>query len=440
MQFANLFAALRSELHGVLAWYCCVYHLTQYYGNTIDINITPYSDNSTVIEYQHNIINGTVPQSSYLDDHDCFLQLQHYHTKISTFGITIHPCNKATASKTTNKPPVNEADTLLSQMDKIARTHRESLPFISHLPIPIDRVHLQDFYGDITSNEKEILATQWTLYRLELYYCRRWNITQQQLSNYDWKNYYKTYNKASPSLQIFMVKLLTGWLPVYHRMNKLTKTKRQCPNCQNDETIGHIFQCDGRKVWRQQFFNQLQAFLQKKELPMELRQEITHHFTQLLTTIQTTTSIKNYSLFAGLLPLTWTQGNKKSTTATTPTNIRQSHWVAPFCQWLTQQGHEAWLVRNKQIHNNDDNNSTIHTYLNQRIQHLYQLQHEIGYHDREMFQQPIEDRYDLPEKQKMTWIENTTKTMKVSMEEFQRKQTTGQKDIRQFFTHKTKSQ
>ena len=71
--------------------------------------------------------------------------------------------------------------------------------------------------------------------------------------------------------------------------------------------------------------------------------------------------------------------------------------------------------------------------LNQKIRHLYSLQTEIGYRDRVLFSQPIEDRLTLSTHQKMTWITRTTQTMKVSMEEFDRKQTTGQQDIQQFF-------
>ena len=40
----------------------------------------------------------------------------------------------------------------------------------------------------------------------------------------------------------------------------------------------------------------------------------------------------------------------------------------------------------------------------------------------------------------MAWIDQTTKTLKVSMEEFKQKQTQGQKDIRTFFTQTKKSQ
>ena len=69
--------------------------------------------------------------------------------------------------------------------------------------------------------------------------------------------------------------------------------------------------------------------------------------------------------------------------------------------------------------------------LNQKVRKLYSLQSEIGYHDRDLFLQPMEDRLNLNTHQKINWIMNTTRTLKVSIEEFHHKQTTGQKDIRQ---------
>ena len=78
--------------------------------------------------------------------------------------------------------------------------------------------------------------------------------------------------------------------------------------------------------------------------------------------------------------------------------------------------------------------------LNKKIHQLYRLQEEISFQDRDIFYQPIENRLQMNEKQKMTWIEQTTKTMKVSMEEHRKKMEDGQKDIRQFFQkQKTKT-
>ena len=78
--------------------------------------------------------------------------------------------------------------------------------------------------------------------------------------------------------------------------------------------------------------------------------------------------------------------------------------------------------------------------LNNKIRQLYELKDSIGYHDQEIFTQPIEERMKLTENQKMRWIEQTTKTMKVSMAEFEEKQKTGQQDIRKFFSQKLNSQ
>ena len=107
---------------------------------------------------------------------------------------------------------------------------------------------------------------------------------------------------------------------------------------------------------------------------------------------------------------------------------------------MTQQGYNAWLVRNTQIHQDEESPNTINSYLNNKIRQLYQLQQEVGYHDRDMFSTPLEERLKLPEKQKMAWVSNTTKTMKVSMAEYHDKQTQGQKDIRQFFTNQKQLQ
>ena len=77
--------------------------------------------------------------------------------------------------------------------------------------------------------------------------------------------------------------------------------------------------------------------------------------------------------------------------------------------------------------------STMDHVLDKKIRQLYSLQDEIGYHDHDIFAQPLEDRLSLTQHQKMTWISHTTRTMKVSMGEFQKKQTTGQRDIQKFF-------
>ena len=156
-----------------------------------------------------------------------------------------------------------------------------------------------------------------------------------------------------------------------------------------------------------------------------LRDDLRHH------------QFHEFKVFAGLLPKTWTEilvqdhqylSSNKST-----------YWLRKIGRWFIQKGHDLWLMRNQTIHKTEDKETHIDEVLNQKIRNLYSLQADIGYHDRSIFDQPLEDRLTLPHHQKMTWISQTTRTMKVSMEEFKNKQTTGQRDIREFFQKCTQS-
>ena len=179
------------------------------------------------------------------------------------------------------------------------------------------------------------------------------------------------------------------------------------------------------------------TFLQQKKIPQHLHDTIVSHVTRLTT--QQTTNMQHhpYVIFAGLLPLSWTQSTSP-TTGSQQDRSTINNWASQFSAWMIKQGYEAWMLRNKQIHKDDDNTSTIHQYLNNKIRQLYQLQGEIGYHDRDIFSRPIEDRLNLSEKQKMTWIDQTTKTIKVGR--IQTETDTRTKRYTQFLYQTKKSQ
>ena len=71
--------------------------------------------------------------------------------------------------------------------------------------------------------------------------------------------------------------------------------------------------------------------------------------------------------------------------------------------------------------------------MNQKIEQLYKLQEELPLRDRAIFETPIEERMEMTDKLKTTWIAETTATVQVSIAEQKQKMSTGQTDIRQFF-------
>jgi len=108
-------------------------------------------------------------------------------------------------------------------------------------------------------------------------------------------------------------------------------------------------------------------------------------------------------------------------TNTTNTTLIKNNGLHQLSSWLVNKGHDLWLQRNNQIYNKKSSSSAMERMLNKKIHQLYRLQEEISFQDRDIFYQPIENRLQMNEKQKMTWIEQTVKTMKVSMEEHQKR-------------------
>ena len=304
--------------------------------------------------------------------------------------------------------------------------------------IPHKSVFLHDSAGAITSTEKQILETVWPTSQIELYYMKCWQSTYSQLTQLDWQLYKNIYDNARSSLQVYIIKVLTGWLPVRHNINKMTNVKLTCPLCSADETIAHLYQCPRQHQWRKKFLQQMSHQLRKANIPATFRNELIADFEQLLTSTDHHHHFSEFKIFVGLLPKKWTE--KREAPNNNTNHSRRPQWAKQFGLWLLQQGHELWLQRNTTIHDKERKHSTMDFVLNQKIRHLYSLQEEISYHDHDLFSQPLEDRLQLTQHQKMTWITNTTRTMKVSMAEFQSKQTTGQRDIRQFFKKRNTSQ
>ena len=172
----------------------------------------------------------------------------------------------------------------------------------------------------------------------------------------------------------------------------------------------------------------LQTQLQKINTPNPLTTEITRRIGELLTNSTHHTHFKHFTIFAGLLPLKWgheIQHNSNHSAA--------QRWKTQISNWLILQGYGLWMIRNTSFHENNDTQEVTHQRLNEKIQHLYTLQHDVGSHDQDIFHTPIEDQYNLTIKQKQNWIETTSKTIHHCIYEHTQKMSMGQSDIRKFF-------
>ena len=362
--------------------------------------------------------------------------MKYYYSNICQRGLIIQDIRKIPKYKNETSITMTSHILMHQKVDEMSRKHRTTLTPTSTIPLPQEWIHLSDNTGVITGNEKIILETQQSTYEIEEYYINRWQTTASTLRMFDWTIYKTNYERASPSTQVYITKMMTGWLPVYHHLNKMESMQQKCPLCQQEETISHLFQCPHRQNWRKQFLQHLDEFLNQQNTSHLFRQNLHRHMQEIFTPTQETQHFKHFTLFAGLIPTDWPHQANPDDTTNLPITPKQHQWATKLSAWYTRQGQDLWIARNNHIYNKENNTTHMDRVLNTKIRQFYELQNCIGYHDQEMFSQPIEERLSLTEKKKMNWIEQTTKTMKVSMANYADKQTTGQKDIRQFFSHK----
>ena len=432
----NPVTAFRAELFGITTWYICISHVLEYFDLTSHIRITPYTDNAKVLQYHNMMTTPETRKPPFFHDYDLVSHMKYHHDRLDTKGIQVLLIQKIDKSHTTPPSSASIPTLLHQQVNRAANQHRMNHVSPPSNIIPINSAYLRSPEGVITNDEQSILERRSSTYTIERYYARRWQCTIAELQQFDWQTYHNTYKNVRPTLQVYIIKMMTGWLPVNHHLNKMTSSDLHCHLCKNDETIAHLYQCTHRKNWRQTFQNQLNTYLHTIMSKPEVRHTITKHFENILNKPDIYHHFSNFTVFAGLLPQKWREQYNE---ITNDTISNTNKWMKKLAKWILQQGYEVWTTRNTSVHNKDKTTSPMDYDLNQKIRELYSLQSEVGYHDRDIFSIPIEERLKLTQHQKMTWITNTTKTMKVSMQEYQTKQTTGQRDIRQYFTKRTQS-
>ena len=58
----------------------------------------------------------------------------------------------------------------------------------------------------------------------------------------------------------FAIKLLTRWLLTGQRVEKYGGKVTACHRCGEEETVNHLYQCEGNKEWKSKFLTRLDKF------------------------------------------------------------------------------------------------------------------------------------------------------------------------------------
>ena len=156
MVSGNPTTAFRSELFGIAAWYCCVYHATHYLHHDQHFTIVPYTDNTKVIQYHQQVLSQEAELTAFMDDYDLYIMIQKYHHQLTTNGVVIKALQKVQSTKT-SKTHQSIPEQLHHSVDDMARLKHLNTDNQNMVSIPEQYTHLSDVDGAIASSEKQII-------------------------------------------------------------------------------------------------------------------------------------------------------------------------------------------------------------------------------------------------------------------------------------------
>jgi hypothetical protein len=109
-------------------------------------------------------------------------------------------------------------------------------------------------------------------------------------------------------------------------------------------------------------------------------------------------------------------------------------WSSKLSTWLINQAHNLWKARNEELHRPTapDNSQIARAALElqERVRELYEQKDDVNYQDRDLFEIPLESRLQQSVSIMRAWVESTSKTLGICMEDFATATARGNSDIR----------
>jgi predicted Rdx family selenoprotein len=255
------------------------------------------------------------------------------------------------------------------------------------------------------------------------------------------------------AVRTFSTKLLIGWLATGTRMEKYGNRITDCHRCGGVETVDHLFRCPENRDLFNTFLTDLKSFLvliKTKPAIMDdmvngiqlwaseenasgfcASQRMTQRYRD-----SAQTRIGFNLLLRGILTSDWSErqqvylidvnGGVRGTEADT--------WSSKLSTWLINQAHDLWKARNEELHRPmaPDNSQIARAALElqERVRELYDQKDDVNFQDRDLFEIPLESRLQHSVSIMRAWVESTSKTLGICIEDFATATARGNSDIR----------
>jgi NMD protein affecting ribosome stability and mRNA decay len=95
--------------------------------------------------------------------------------------------------------------------------------------------------------------------------------TAQTHDSISWKAYRSSSSTISITVRTFVIKHSIEWLPIGVRERRHGAATDTCPNCNQSETMSHLYTCSARTAWHEQFMTQLRKHLVDTSTAADIR-------------------------------------------------------------------------------------------------------------------------------------------------------------------------
>ena len=213
------------------------------------------------------------------------------------------------------------------------------------------------------------------------------------------------------SLRTYVVKLSHGWLPIGVSEKRCSGTTDLCPQCNEVDTVPHLYRCHVRGPWRHRFLIHLHGHLRETKTAADIRCIILKGIVSWLLagdandpdSIEPVVQIGWFQVFKGYIPNEWTLRQE-----TFYRRQRKKRWTKELIEFFWTHSNTPWKDRRKVAHapgeDSPDNSSA-------RSRQAAQLRVETAYahaplmlaHDRRVLEVPLEERLHSRTSELLAW-------------------------------------
>ena len=111
-------------------------------------------------------------------------------------------------------------------------------------------------------------------------------------------------------------------------------------------------------------------------------------------------------------------------------------WSTKICTWMIREARQLWLTRNAEVYDSEEGSAKKEADIIQQVRKLYQLGGDMSHLDRQIFEEPLDNKLKRPIHTLQQWVKNTIPVANRCIRDFQQRLRTGQHDIRSYFSRK----